>query len=494
MGAVKWNSLTAFLRGGSQLAKVVLLGRLLTPHDFGLFAMTLVAVEIGQTVVQQGFSAAIIQRKDPNREELSSLYWLNILVGVSVYLLSLAAAPLLSMALGDPALIPLIQVTSLVFIITSIGTQVQARLQKLLRFQALFWVSLASDVCGLAVACFAAVTGQGAWALAWGMLATSGMETGLVLLLGLFWGLLPGMRLHVSEVSEYISFSSFRVGALLMNRINTKLDQLLVGTLLTPTLLGLYNMALRVSVMPIQQINPIITRVAFPVMALIQDDVPRIRRAYFRMVSLLLFINGPVMLGLLAVAPIMVPLVLGAQWQPIVPLVRILAVYGLMRSVGGAGGVLIVALGKPNWGLYWNLVLTVLRAMVIPVVLLTSESLIFLVVILTLLSVIFTLIQYYVMLGKLIQASLGPYLRIMLAPLSLSTIMALAVIGVQRLEFSPDRDTRFSHKRNDRGGGLPGPFLLVAAGQLGRGTGHAEAGGTQRLRGNRWGRPGCPGP
>ena len=431
--AVKWNGFTAFSRGGSQLAKIAILGRLLTPYDFGLFAMTLVVVEIGQVVVQQGFSAAVIQRKETSHEELSSLYWLNVLVGIVVYSLALAVAPLVSFALNDTSVIPLIQVTGLVFIITSIGSQFQAQLRKALHFKALFWVTLSSNVVGLATAYLTAISGQGAWALAWGMLVTSCIETSLVVWFGQRLRFLPKWRFCMSEIREYISFSSFRIGALLLNRINTKLDQVLVGSLLTPALLGLYNVALRVSVVPIRQVNPIITQVAFPVMALIQDDVPRIRRAYFKMVALLMFVNGPIMLGLLAVAPILVPLFLGPQWQPIVPLVQILAVYGLMRSVGGAGGVLIVALGKPNWGLYWNLALTVIMAIITPVVLLSSDSLVFLVIALTLLSVIFMVMQYQLMLSKLIQTSLGPYLKTMMAPLAVSMVMALVVLGVQQL-------------------------------------------------------------
>ena len=119
----------------------------------------------------------------------------------------------------------------------------------------------------------------------------------------------PRIFFCFQKVTGYLSFGLYRVGAMAVNSFNSRFDQLLIGPLLGSGALGFYNMAFRLSQEPIQQINPILTNVAFPVFSKVQDQPGKLKRGYIQMIDLLTSINAPLLIGLAAIAPVAVPLV-----------------------------------------------------------------------------------------------------------------------------------------------------------------------------------------
>ena len=151
-----------------------------------------------------------------------------------------------------------------------------------------------------------------------------------------------------------------------INQLNARIDQLAIGAMLGPVALGFYHVAFNFVIQPVQLINPVLTQVAFPAFSKVQDDTGLLKSGYLKMIEMLSFINAPLLLGLAAIAPTLIPFLMGEKWEPAVPVLQILALYAFIRSIGNAAGSILLAKGKANWTFYWNaLLLFIIPAAVI---------------------------------------------------------------------------------------------------------------------------------
>lgn len=362
---VRWGALATASATAIQFGRLFVLSRLLDPRDFGLMAMMLIIIDFANIFGQMGMVEAVIQRPSPTQDELSSLFWFNLALGAAVGLLVAVAAPLAALAFEAGRLGHMLPLMSLAFVIYPLGAQFGALLRKNLHFGLLALTDIAAALTGAAVSILLAWQGLGVLALVWGYLANSVVRAVLMLGSARYLGFMPSTRFRWNELSGYLTFGLERTGAMTINFVNSRLDQFLIGLFLGPTLLGFYNMAFNLVVYPVGLINPILTRVAFPVFAQVQNDLPRLKRGFFSMQSTLMTINAPLLAGAAAVAPTAVPLLLGEKWRPAIVLVQILAFYALIRSNGNANANLILAKGETRLALWWNLAALALSAPVI---------------------------------------------------------------------------------------------------------------------------------
>ncbi len=352
---IRWTTLSMLLTTGAQIVRLVVLGRILGPEAFGLMAMMLVVTGFADLLGKMGLSEAIIQRPNPTHIELSSLFWLNIMLGFLLYAMLLLATPLIATLYSTPQLVELLPWLALAFLIAPWGVQFKALLQKQLDFKPLALSEILAVVIGVLLAIVMALHGYGVWSLVWGQLAQSGVLALLLVVVGWRRKMLPGLYFRYSALKPYLSFGLHLLGSNALNYFNVRIDQLVVGALLGPRALGYYSMAFNLVLQPVASINPVLTRVAFPVLTKVRSDQKRLTRGYFRMLGLLTIINAPVLIGVAVVAPLLVPVVLGEQWIPIVPLIQVLALFALLRSTGNAGGSLVLACGRADLAFYWNL-------------------------------------------------------------------------------------------------------------------------------------------
>jgi PST family polysaccharide transporter/teichuronic acid exporter/lipopolysaccharide exporter len=229
-------------------------------------------------------------------------------------------------------------------------------------------------------------------------------------------------------VAGYLGFGLYRTGAMSLNFFNMRVAQLFIGVLLGAQALGYYSVASSLVVQPVQKLTPVLTRVAFPVFSQVQDDMERLRRGYLQMVRLLMFLSGPSLIGAAAVAPTAVPLLLGEQWTEAVPLVQALAFYALFRSMGNASGSLILALGRADWGFYWNLAALLV---IPPTVYLASLSGSVVYVAWSMVAVrpLLVLLYYRMLSRKLTGLRPALYVRAVGVPLLLAGAMGVIVLG-----------------------------------------------------------------
>lgn len=411
-----------------QFITLAVLARLISPSDFGLMGMVMVVIGFAQMYVDMGISNAIIYRQDATREELSSLYWLNILAGIGVFLIVCLSTPLVVAFYHEPRLKNLMYLAALVFLITPFGQQFQILLQKGLQFKLLARIEIVGSFTNAMVAIILAFLGMGVFSLIWGQLAATTMR---VLLL-FYWGWRNWRpRLHFSkrDMRGYIGFGLYQMGENTVNYFNSNFDYLLIGSLLGAKTLGYYTLAYNLVLKPSSMINPVITRVAFPVFSLVQNDSDRLKRGYLKALQLLSSVNFPIMVGLAAVAPIAVPIIFGEQWLPSVILIQILTIVGLLRSTGNPVGSLLLAKGRADLGFKWNLALTITQVPGLYIGVKLGGA-VGVAIAYSILQIVYSIFNYLILIRTLLGPCLREYFDSMWPSLWISLVMGVGVSGI----------------------------------------------------------------
>ena len=353
VSGIKWTGFSSAGRSGLQLLQLAFLGRMLAPSDFGLMAMAMVAIGFAQVFADMGISNAIIYRQDSTHEELSSLYWLNIFAGVSIFLLIWILSPPVAAFYKEIRLTNLLRLTGIIFLIVPFGQQFQILLQKELKFNSLAGIEISSSVIGTVTAILTAFAGQGVYSLVWGQIVGASCRTLALVVVG--WkNWRPSFRFSIKAIKEYIGFGLYQMGERGLNYFSWNLDKLLIGRLLGAEALGFYSVAYQLMLRPMQIINPVITKVAFPLFSKIQNDDLRLRNGYLQVVEVIAFVSMPVYFGMYAVSDSLVPLLLGQGWVDAVAIFNILVILGMFYSLGNPVGSLLLSKGRADLGFWLN--------------------------------------------------------------------------------------------------------------------------------------------
>lgn len=304
--------------------------------------------------MDMGVSNAIIYRRDTTAEQLTSLYWLNVFSGVALFGLIIACAPLASAFFDEPRLTGLTAWIALIFLIAPAGQQFQILLQKNLRFMSLAVIESLAAIVGTSVSISCAYAGQGVFSLVWGTLASGAFASIAFLGIGIReWR--PGLRFRKGDLTGYLGFGLYQVGDRIANYAGSRIDQLLIGSILGTQALGYYSLAFNLAMLPYSKLNPVLARVSFPLLASIQHDGKRLKNGFMTMQQVLAAVNFPILFGLAAVAPTFVPIVYGDRWTPAISLVQILVFVAAMRSIGSPTGSLLLAKGRADKSFRWTI-------------------------------------------------------------------------------------------------------------------------------------------
>lgn len=357
--SVRWTGASAAFRAGLQVAQLAVLARLLTPEDYGLMAMVTLVLSFATLFADFGINSAFIQKQDISDNERSSLFWLNVIMGWVLMLLLMGASPLIAWGMGEARLTPLLLLSATILLLTALGQQVRMAAEKQMDFRPVVLLEILAALLGFGTAVGIALANGGIYALVVGAMLSATVST-----LGAWLFVAQGWwpRLHFSwhEIQPHFRFGGAVVADGLVNHLVFSLDLLLSGRLLGAAPLGLYSVP-RNLVLQVQfVINPIVTRVGFPLLAQVQQDAARVRIVYLKTLNMTASINAPLHLGIAFFAPEIVDILLGTQWQEIIPLLRILAIWGLLRSLANPVGSLLLGLGRADLALQWNLGLLLL--------------------------------------------------------------------------------------------------------------------------------------
>lgn len=425
LSGTRWTALATATGTALQLLQVAIVARILTPADFGLMALVLVILGFVQSYADLGLSQALIARGPVEQARFAAFFWLNVLLGLGLFIALLVSAATLAMLLGTPELAPLLPWAGVSLLILPWGQGFQSLLQKELRFKPIAVAEMAGSVAGAVVAIASAWKGAGVYALIWGQLANALVRTLPIAVRG--WRRhRPALRLSLRELRGDLRFGAFQMGERTLGLINARLDQLLIGAVLGAEALGYYNLAWQMTLQPLARINPVVMRVAFPLFARIQNDRPRVRRGYFQTQRLLGAVNFPLFLGLAVLAPLLVPTVFGTQWTPAVELVQLLAGVAMFRAVSNPVGALLLSQGRAGLGFAANLVISLLQVPAVVAGAYLGGATGVAVALLSLQAGFFGL-AYLVLIRPVLGSCLAAYLGSIARPLLAGWVMAMAM-------------------------------------------------------------------
>jgi PST family polysaccharide transporter len=320
-------------------ASTVILSRLLAPDDFGLMAIGLSVLALGELIRDSGLALAVARAIPLSRGQKSNLFWINLGLGAITGLFTLLIAPLIAGVFGQPELSALLQWLSITLLLSGYATQFRAELNRNLQFLKLTIVDTAPVLVGLAVAIVWAVGDQTVWALAAQQLATAASGAVLATMLA---GWLPGLPTR-EPVREFVSFGIGLLGAQLLAYGARNADNYLIGLAWGPTQLGYYSRAYQLLMAPMNQLLAPLTRVAVPVLSASRTEGEFNRR----LLGAQLAAGAPlavVYAACFGLAHPLVLLLLGPQWESAVPIFQALCIGGVFKAM--------------NQATYWSFVAT----------------------------------------------------------------------------------------------------------------------------------------
>lgn len=426
---VLWTALAVACSAAVQVLRIIVLARFfLEPHEFGLVALAIAVVYVIASVADFGTSSSLLHRQDATREELSSVFWFNVALGVAFCALTILSAPMLAGLLGEPAVVPLLQALAICFVIDGVATPLLVLLRRDLQFRRASLAEAISVLLSAAVTLVLAILGWGVWALALGVIAQTLVRAVLVLLWG--WSRFAfTLRLMPADLKSFLGFGAFQMAERLVGRVGDRIGQLMLDPLAGPVQLGLYSVASNLATMPMMQILPIIGHTATPLLSKAQDDEERLARGYFLASEMLMTIMAPMFLGLLVIAPTLVPLLLGDKWAAAAIIFQVICLNTMIYSFYFFSGALIIAKGRGMVGFAWRLGL--LLATIVPAYLgaLYGQAL-GLAIGMAAVNILAMVPYYLFVLRRLLGPCLPALCRALGVPLALAGVMAAMVAAL----------------------------------------------------------------
>lgn len=321
-----WGFVDNFVGTGVTAAVSIILARILSPEEFGLVGMIAIFISLGSSLMDSGFSGALIRKKEATDADLSTVFYTNLVLGLVIYLILFFSAPAIAAFLNNRTLIPLLRVLSLSVVIISF-TQVQkVNFIRKIDFRTQAIISLAASLVSAVASIWMALKGCGVWSLVVQQLSKQMVVS---LLLWVFSNWKPSLLFSFRSFKEMFSFGSRLLACSLISVIWNEIYSLVIGKMYNPIAVGYFTRAEKFKTMVTSNIGQVVQRVGYPVMSSIQGDKQRQRRVYRKVARLTTLLTSTLVLGLVGCADAMIEVLIGAKWLPASGYLRILGISGM---------------------------------------------------------------------------------------------------------------------------------------------------------------------
>lgn len=345
-------------RCGSQLVTFivsVVLARILDPSDYGIITLVTVFTTILQVFVDSGLGTALVQKKDADDLDFSSVFYFNCALCLVLYLGMFAAAPLIAKFYENTALVPIIRVISLTVVVSGLKNVQQAYVSRNMQFKRFFYSAIGGVVFSAVLGIALAKAGCGVWALVAQQLSNVAINTA-ILWITVKWR--PKKMFSWERLKGLLSFGwKLLVSALLDTGYNN-LRNLIIGKVYSTADLAYYDQGEKFPKVIVTNINSSIDSVLLPSMSSEQDDRERVKNMTRRAIKTSTYIMAPLMMGLAFCAEPVVTLVLTEKWLPCVPFLRIFCITYMFWPVHTANLNAIKAMGHSDWFLKLEIIKT----------------------------------------------------------------------------------------------------------------------------------------
>lgn len=343
-------------RSGAQIVSFIVsivLARILAPEDYGMIALVTVFTAILQVFVDSGLGTALIQKKEADDLDFSSVFYFNFIVCIVLYVGMFIAAPYIALFYEDSSLTSVIRILSLTLVISGIKGIQQAYVSRNMLFKRFFFSTIGgtlfSAILGIVMAC----AGHGVWALVAQQLSNAAIDT-LIL-----WGTVkwrPQKMFSWKRLKSLLAFGWKLLVSALLDTAYNNLRNLIIGKMYSSTDLAFYNQGDKFPKVVVTNINTSIDSVLLPTMSSVQDNRERVKQMTRRAIKTSTYVMAPLMMGLAFCAEPIVKLVFTDKWLPCVPFLRIFCITYMFWPVHTANLNAINAMGRSDWFLRLEIV------------------------------------------------------------------------------------------------------------------------------------------
>jgi O-antigen/teichoic acid export membrane protein len=342
----------------------IILARILLPSDYGAVAMVTVFIALAQVFVEGGFSGALIQKKDADRLDFSSVFYFILAFSVVMYLVIFFTAPYISNFYGEgyEVLTPVLRVLGIQIVIFGVNSVQQAYVSREMMFRKFFYSTLVGTIVSAILGLSMAYMGYGVWAIVGQQLSMTLVNT---ITLFLITRKLPSLEFSWARLKGLLNYGIKLFVSNVLITFHQELRALIVGKLYSPSDLAYYDKGRSFPNIIVANINSSIGAVLFPKISREQDDINQVRRTTRYSIRFSAFLMSPLMLGLAAVAEPFIRLLLTDKWVPCVPLLQVFCVVYLFQPIHTANMQAIKAIGRSDVFLWLEIIKKVIELVVL---------------------------------------------------------------------------------------------------------------------------------
>ncbi len=297
----------------------IIIARILTPADYGLIGLITVFISVALVFARSGMGQALVQKKDANDEDFSTVFYYSIVVSLAIYAVLFFTAPFISGFYNEPKLVSVIRVLGVTVIIGAIYSVQQAKVQREMNFKKFFYATLIGTFISAAIGIVLAYTGFGVWALVWQQISAQFINT-IILYFVVKWK--PKFLFSFKKMAQLFGYSWKLLVSALIDTVYNNIYSLIIGKYYSSADLGYYNRGKQYPMLVVENVNGSINSVIFPVLSKMQDDKERFKATVRRSIKTSTYIIFPLMAGLAAVAEPLVKIMLTEKWVPAVPFIQ----------------------------------------------------------------------------------------------------------------------------------------------------------------------------
>lgn len=308
---VLWSTLERFSVQGIQFVVMIIMARMLTPNDYGLVGMLAIFIAVSQSLVDSGFSQALIRKQDRTETDNSTVFYFNLVVGLLLYGVLFTVAPLIADFYNEPQLILITRVIGFSVLFNSLVVVQRALLTIKIDFKTQAKAALTAAITSGVIGIWMASSGYGVWSIVAQQLINLGINTLLLWMLS-HWR--PKWIYSWKSFHELFGFGSKLLASGLIDTIYRNIYLIVIGKVFSASDLGYYTRAHQFTDFPSSNLTGIIQRVTYPILCSIQDEDERLADVYRRFLRISAFVIFPLMMGLAAVAEPLVLSLLKEQW------------------------------------------------------------------------------------------------------------------------------------------------------------------------------------
>jgi PST family polysaccharide transporter/lipopolysaccharide exporter len=420
----KWVTISTVIQTLIQLAQTAVLARLLDPTAFGVVNLSQMFIGFFAIFGDLGFTNTILHKQETDQKILSTVYYVSILIALTMFLCVCISSPWVADFYNEPRLAPVVIRAAIGFVVISFGSVFAILLKKELQFKSIAIIDITGNAVGFVVTIYLATKGYKELSIVYGIITIHSIRSVLEIYFGrkLFK---PKLHFKLNEIYDHLTFGMYNLGETIVGFIQGNWDNFAVGKLLGTRALGVYSIALQLGYYPIAKLNPLILRVAYPLIAKLKDDDSAIKRAYLKVLDILSYFNYPLLAGLFITVESIVPLMYGSEWNDTFPLIKIFVFVSAVSCLSHPLFTVAYAKGKPKYLFYLSLVTLAVK---IPLVFLLGHFWsVTGIAIALLLSEVVTLIVNLSMARSMIGSFLRPFLANIIKPIIFCALMILAV-------------------------------------------------------------------